>query len=174
MATPKQLFVLFSKCKVNTKGLDISVAEASGMISRIKDGLIEEVRNELINMGCQAVGNLPKDWSEIYQRAYEAGVKAANDIKPKITPMKVVGRDKEYIVPEGPCGFAWISFKGNTSFGRWAKKQGLSRKSYPSGFCIWISDYGQSMYMKDAHASAMAEVLREAGVDDCYSGSRMD
>ena len=77
------------------------------------------------------------------------------------------------IVDDGACGFAWIAFPGNTAFGRWAKKQGLARSHYPSGLCIWVSEFGQSVERKAAYSGAFAQVLRNAGID-CHAGSRLD
>lgn len=78
-----------------------------------------------------------------------------------------------YYVADGVCGFAWITFKGNTAFGRWAKAAGLARKGYPSGLAYWVRGYGQSMQKKEAYAQAFAATLRAAGVT-AYAESRMD
>jgi hypothetical protein len=71
------------------------------------------------------------------------------------------------------CGFAWVSFAGNTAWGRWAKEFGLARKHYPKGLCIWISRYNQSYDFKMAYAKAYAETLRANGIDAHYDG-RLD
>lgn len=78
-----------------------------------------------------------------------------------------------YYVSEGVCGFAWVWFKGNTAFGRWAKNAGLASKGYPTGLQLWVRGYGQSMQRKEAYARAFAEVLRNAGIK-AYAESRMD
>ena len=80
---------------------------------------------------------------------------------------------QSWTVPGGVCGFAWISFKGNTAWGRWAKSKGLTSKDYPTGLLIWVSQYSQSMELKEKYASAFAEVLRKHGIQ-AYMGSRMD
>jgi hypothetical protein len=80
---------------------------------------------------------------------------------------------REWRIPEGVCGFAWVWFKGNTPWGRWAKKTGLASKGYPAGLQVWIGDYGQSMTRKEAYARAYAKVLRDYGID-AYAQSRMD
>lgn len=121
------------------------------------------------------------NFQEIYDAAVAAGKAAAGAMVPR--PMAVqsaVGFNDGFdwnrpyeVVNDGVCGFAWVSFAGNEPFGRWAKKAGIARKGYPKGLQIWISDYNQSMQRKEAHAYAMAEVLRGAGVI-AYAGSRMD
>jgi hypothetical protein len=82
---------------------------------------------------------------------------------------------KSWVVPEGPCGFAWVNiYPATSSFARWLAKNGHASKAYGGGMQIWISDHGQSMQRKEAHARAMAEVLtRDLGVT-AYAGSRMD
>lgn len=121
------------------------------------------------------------DYSALFAKADAAGKAAANGCQP--TPM-IVGtakgfsneidfRQPTYFVADGVCGFAWVSFAGNTAWGRWAKKAKLARSGYPKGLQIWISDYGQSMQLKEAYARAFAAVLQDAGID-AYAGSRMD
>lgn len=105
--------------------------------------------------------------------AHDAGIKAGRECRP--IPMIVCtssGALIEY-VDDGACGFAWIEFPGNTAFGRWAKKQGLARSHYPSGLCIWVSEFGQSIDRKESYAVAYARVLRDAGVK-AFAGSRLD
>jgi hypothetical protein len=75
--------------------------------------------------------------------------------------------------PEGCCGFAWVEIAGNTSFGRWAKKAGKAKPGYPSGLMFWISEHGQSVERKEAHANAFARVLNEAGIK-AHPMSRLD
>lgn len=119
----------------------------------------------------------------IWQAAYTAGMQAGNAAAP--TPM-IVGTPRQplfddridptkpvYFVEGGVCGFAWIDFKGNTAFGRWAKKTDRASKGYPTGLMYWVSEFGQSMQRKQAFASAFAKVLRDNGID-AYVGSRMD
>ena len=78
------------------------------------------------------------------------------------------------VVPDGPCGFAWITIRpGNSSFAIWAKRNRIADRAYGGGVSIWVGEFGQSMTRKEAYASAYAETLRAAGVK-AYSGSRMD
>jgi hypothetical protein len=111
-------------------------------------------------------------YQEIIDKAYKAGIEAGKNARP--IPMYVIDQgipiDR---IDDGACGFAWIAFPGNTSFGKWTKKQGLARSHYPSGLCIWVSEFGQSVDRKDAFAGAYAKVLKENGID-AYAGSRLD
>lgn len=115
-----------------------------------------------------------KSFAQIWTEAAIAAKDAGEAAKP--TPMNVVGHGQHYHVPEGPCGFAWVQLycKGNArSFVLWLKKQRIATKAYPSGFMIWISDFGQSMERKQAAAHAMAKVFRDHGIE-CFPQSRMD
>ena len=111
-------------------------------------------------------------YQEIIDKAYKAGIEAGKNARP--IPMYVIDQgipiDR---IDDGACGFAWIAFPGNTSFGKWAKKQGLARSHYPSGLCVWVSEFGQSVDRKDAFAGAYARVLKDSGID-AYAGSRLD
>jgi hypothetical protein len=80
---------------------------------------------------------------------------------------------QSWYVSEGCCGFAWIEFKGTTPWARWAKKAGKARKNYPTGYSIWVSEFGQSVDRKEAYAKAFAKVLKEHGVE-AYANSRLD
>lgn len=119
-------------------------------------------------------------FAELFARALAAGTKAGNEVIP--APMIVQGANllddkphgKKYFVSEGVCGFAWVSFPGNTAFGRWAKKEGFAAQFHPKGLCYWVGNFGQSMERKEACARAMAKVLREGGIERVQVGSRMD
>lgn len=92
------------------------------------------------------------------------------------TPMVVTwngGANRE-VVEDGVCGFAWVNIKPATGpFVKYLKAQGIGHKAYHGGWDIWISDYGQSMTRKEAHARAMAEFLRTHGLV-AHANSRMD
>jgi hypothetical protein len=105
--------------------------------------------------------------------AHAAGIEAGRNCKP--IPMIVctsTGKPIERL-DEGACGFAWVAFAGNTAWGRWAKKAGLAGSHYPSGLCVWVREFGQSIDRKEAYAGAYAQVLRNSGID-CHAGSRLD
>lgn len=108
------------------------------------------------------------DFAAIYKEDHANGCLAAIQCKP--TPMVVAGR---YYVADGVCGFAWVQFKGNTAWGRWASKNKIAKPKYSGGLQIWISDYNQSMQKKEAYAKAFAETLKAHGIDASYD-SRMD
>jgi len=105
--------------------------------------------------------------------AHEAGINAGRNCRPP--PMMVCTTDGKPIeqIDDGACGFAWVEFAGNTAWGKWAKKQGIARSHYPSGLCVWVSEFGQSVDRKSAYAGAYAQTLRNAGID-AHSGSRLD
>lgn len=108
-----------------------------------------------------------------WDKAWQAGVEAAQAAVP--APMIVTDREGNRIdyVADGVCGFAWINVPGNSSFGRWLKKQGIARPDYPTGLSVWISAYGQSHDRKAAHAYAMARYLQQQGIE-CSARSRLD
>lgn len=117
---------------------------------------------------------MSKAFDAIHAQAHEAGMIAG--IKAVPLPMTVTEegvRARSWIVDEGACGFAWAAFKGNTAWGRWAKKQGIARSHYPSGLCVWVGEFGQSVTRKEAYAYAYALVLKDHGID-AYSASRLD
>ena len=175
--------------------------EASNWISRLKDendtDAIAEITSLLQKRGSMMWPRVKspsgtikgkerkpkKDWQKVYDEAHAAGMKAGNEHKP--TPMVVgspttpLGNDidttkKMYHVSSGVCGFAWISFKGNTSWGRWAVKNVNAKNDHPTGKMIWVHEFGQSMEKKLAYARAFARHLRENGVKDAWHRSRMD
>ena len=124
-----------------------------------------------------------------YKNLYNSMVRAARDAvkQCKPTPMVVFEANgltnepkpggNRYYVKGGVCGFAWVKFKGNTAFARWAKKNNIARADYPSGLSIsafaLASEIGQSLERGEAAARAAAKVLQEAGVE-AYAQSRID
>ena len=115
----------------------------------------------------------PAVYRALVAKAHEAGLDAGFASRP--TPMVVTDqvRNQSWLVDEGACGFAWINFKGNTAFGRWAKKAGVARPAYGGGLQVWVREFGQSVDRKSAYAGAYAQVLKDAGID-AYAGSRLD
>ena len=112
-------------------------------------------------------------FTELVARAHAAGMQAGRECMP--IPMIVCAHSGEPIecLDNGACGFAWVSFAGNTAFGKWAKKQGIARPHWPSGLCVWVSEFGQSVDRKAAYADAYARVLNDAGIP-AYANSRLD
>lgn len=166
-ATYKQTRALFFLTKQDWRDKGLTRQEASD--------LIDKYQNEKQSKG--------DEHAELFARAWQAGVDAANACTP--VPMTVVQHanplddDSPIVKSYGPiadgvCGFAWVSVPGNTGFGRWLKKEGKGRKGYPSGIQVWIGAYGQSYERKIAHARAMAAVLRGAGIEQAYGTGRLD
>lgn len=112
-------------------------------------------------------------FQQIYDEARAAGINALNACVPDVMVLRDNVSGRTWTVPDGVCGFAWIQIKGNTSFGRWAKKSGLTSPAYPNGLMFWVSYGGQSMERKEAYARAFAAVLRENNIE-AYADSRMD
>jgi hypothetical protein len=126
------------------------------------------------------LGMEPKD---LYLKAYSSGMEALKNAIP--TPMivyeKAIGLSdkpvpgcKEWYVPEGACGFAWINIKpARGKFIKYLKDIDAGHKSYYGGYDVWVHEGGQSLERKEAYASAFAKVLRDNGFD-AYMMSRMD
>ncbi len=117
-------------------------------------------------------------FASIHKVAQSAGLEAGMNALPE--PMTVTESDlmgnpigRSWTVSEGACGFAWVTFAGNTAWGKWAKAQGIASKGYPKGLQIWVSEFNQSVERKEACAQAYAKVLREHGIE-AYAHSRLD
>ena len=105
--------------------------------------------------------------------AHAAGIRAGRECRPIPMVVSTAAGIEIECVDDGACGFAWVAFAGNTAFGRWAKKEGIARSHYPSGLCIWVSEFGQSVDRKAAYAGAYAQVLRNSRID-AFADSRLD
>lgn len=113
-----------------------------------------------------------KQHYKLWVAAYKAGIAAGEDVNPE--PMVVTGYGKEWVVDDGPCGFAQVNVPGNTSFGKFAKKYlDWSRDSYRGGNYYWIGEFGQSYTRKSVMANKISEVLTSAGLPSS-SSSRLD
>jgi hypothetical protein len=122
-----------------------------------------------------------QDFAAVYAEAHAAGMAAGNGAN--VIPMQVQQHAnmlddsspvvKRYDVPDGVCGFAWISFKGNTAFGRWMKSKDLAHAGTYGGLSVWVGQFNQSMQRKEAYAHAFATVLGKHGIE-AYPQSRMD
>ena len=117
------------------------------------------------------------EFAALVEKAQAAGMAAGEAAK--CTPMHLVGgapggEQKHYVVEDGPCGFAWITFfPGNCPLANYLKKRGIAKKAYGGGVSRWVSEFDQSITRKEAFASAYAKVFQEAG-HKAYSGSRLD
>jgi len=106
-----------------------------------------------------------------FQMAHVKGLEAARGCTP--TPMVVgtaVGLSDKmdntkpmYVVPGGVCGFAWVNIRPATSaVAKFAKKElGWSYNDYDHAMQKWVSEYGQSMELKQAYAYAYAVELAD-------------
>lgn len=124
-----------------------------------------------------------KVFQQIFEEAQTAGREAVAQLQ--VIPMAVQQAEglfdqfdpsKPYeVVADGACGFAWVNVRPGTSkFAKWLKESGNARAdSYYGGVTIWISSYNQSVQKKEAHAEAMAKVLRDNGIK-AYAASRLD
>ena len=113
-----------------------------------------------------------KQHYKLWVAAYKAGIAAGEDVNPE--PMVVTGYGKEWVVDDGPCGFAQVNVPGNTSFGKFAKMYlDWSRDSYRGGNYFWIGEFGQSYTRKSVMANKISEVLTSAGLPSS-SSSRLD
>lgn len=188
-----QSWAIFCATKVGVRDLPLTHKQASDLLDIAQDdpGRAREIA---IALGGEVKGKLPgnaKDHQALFDKAWAAGVAAADACTP--VPM-VVGTPANmmasltgdnsagfkpdapiYVVSSGVCGFAWVNINpGNSSFANWLKKTGrATRDNYWGGVSVRINGYGQSMEKKSAHAGAMADVLREAGIK-AHSMSRED
>ncbi len=112
-------------------------------------------------------------YENIFLEAWREGREAARNCRPLPMVVTTYEGDVLDVVDDGACGFGWVNVPGNTSFGRWLRKNGRARPDYPAGLAIWISDYGQSYERKAAHAGAMAAYLQRNGIK-CMAMSRLD
>jgi len=109
----------------------------------------------------------------LYDRAWKAGNDAARASTPE--PMVVQQLENPFdpsskvlyreVVSDGVCGFAWIQFKGNTAFAKWAAKQPdiCVGGGYPTGKCI--STQGNPR-LRDGESPQRGRGERDGPVED--------
>jgi hypothetical protein len=78
----------------------------------------------------------------------------------------------------GACGFAWVDvykIRSNSKMGKALQTVGF-RKSYTGTLQLWNKWWpGQSIDAAEHGATAYAQVMKqELGIDNIYSGSRLD
>ena len=78
----------------------------------------------------------------------------------------------------GACGFAWVDVykvRSNSKLGKALQTVGF-RKSYTGTLQLWNKWWpGQSIDAAEHGATAYAITLKqELGIENCYSGSRLD
>lgn len=204
-ATSKQCWALFCGTGKDFRPLNLTMGVASTLISAIQPhkgdkkaalSVIEKLLSgqtvaEPISNGNSGNSNnsipiISRDESFrlLFDKAHAAGMAAGDGII--VTPMLVgspstpLGNDIDpsrptYHVPDGVCGFAWISVRpGNCPFANWLKKNDLGKADhYSGGVQIWVGEFGQSMQRKVAYADAFAATLTKEGIK-AYAGERMD
>jgi hypothetical protein len=179
--TNRQSWALFCATGLDCRGLPLSVGDASHLLMRFDNGDKTAVIEELRKMGAKGKGKNTTDYALVHDEAHRAGMEAAESHTP--TPMVVEQHatplddnspvTQRWVVNGGVCGFAWVKFAGNTAWAKWAKKNAGASKCYPSGVSIWVSNFGQSMELKEQYARAYAKKLNEHGIK-AYACSRMD
>lgn len=127
-------------------------------------------------------------FEELWERANNSAQQIAEEMTPRVMIVAQHANmlddtspvTRRWIVPDGPCGFAWVAIKpGNCSFAQWAKKYKDGYSAYYGGVHVSINEYNQSFDRKMAHARAMAEVLRRGLEEldpkaDVYADGRLD
>jgi len=76
------------------------------------------------------------------------------------------------------CGFAWVNVydvRSNSKVGKVLALAGF-KKAYGGGLQLWnpSGNWTQCITAKEVGAQAYADVLRAAGIEKAYAGSRMD
>ncbi len=124
------------------------------------------------------------EFPSLYLAAHRAGTIAGEALNP--VPMIVEEHAqpmndsspvvKSWYVPQGVCGFAWVTLPGRTAFAKYLVSEGVGRKgdSYSPGVKVWVRGFGQSYEKKSAYAAAFAGVLANAGIVGVYPGGRLD
>lgn len=194
-ATRRQTWALFCMTKQDWREKNLTVFEASQLIDKLKrgesiDGVKGSAEVKLRKAKFDAV--------EISKEAEAAGEAAGAAVTPQgmIVQQHVDMTDdnspvaKQWAVPEGPCGFAWVVVRcknsESRSFINQLKKLKIAtsdvnehnstirwRPHYNGGFAYWVHYGNQSYDRKTAYAAAFAEVLCKYGIN-AYSGSRLD
>jgi hypothetical protein len=83
---------------------------------------------------------------------------------------------KQWYVPEGPCGFAWVNISpARGKLVAELKKQKKGHKAYHGGWDYWMGslNHTQSIETLEAGARAMALVFKSYGYT-AHVGSRLD
>ena len=76
------------------------------------------------------------------------------------------------------CGFAWVNVyevRSNSKVGKILAQAGF-KKAYGGGLQLWnpSGSWTQCITAKEVGAQAYADVLKAAGIEQAYAGSRMD
>ena len=121
-------------------------------------------------------------FQELYDEALKRGEEEAKKCVP--VPMTVQQHAspvddaspvvKEWYVPGGVCGFAWVWFPdGRSAVCNFFRKIKAGSKHYQGGYNVRCPLMTQSMQTKEAWARGFSNVFQDAGIN-CYAQSRMD
>jgi hypothetical protein len=161
-------------------------AVAQRILDQVADGTF--VSNESVSPAKNKSISFPVEsqdekYRKLYDAAQTAGLNAANAaaVTPMVvgSPTHILGNDINpnkpvYFVEGGVCGFAGVAIRpGTCSFARWLVKNQLGGKRYYGGVYVNVSEHGQSLQRKEAHAGAMAKVFNDAGINASVD-SRLD
>lgn len=173
-ATYKQRWALFCITKEDYRTVFLDKEKASQLIQELG-------------------GNKPakKDYKKIIAEIHKECFEYGNQHQP--TPMLVAQHEsplndsspikQTWAVPDGVCGFAWVSFKGTEPFAKWCKENtewlrsiGLYfGNSYPTGKHLSVMHYNQSYEKKMKYAGHLAHLLVEKSiVKSSYPEGRLD
>jgi hypothetical protein len=108
----------------------------------------------------------------IVQAAHDKAMTAARTAAQAFSDKHFGGQDG------GACGFAWVNVykvRSNSKLGKALQEVGF-RKDYTGALQLWNKWWpGQSVDAAEHGATAYATVMKEElGLDNCYSGSRLD
>jgi hypothetical protein len=148
-------------------------ANDGGYSQRVTDAIESLEANEMELASHHALSHhatTPAQFEQLWHAARRAAQAAAEIENLRLGDENCRGFD---------CGFAWVNFPGNTAFGRWAKKQGIARKSYNGGLDVWYSKLHtiptQSISVHEAAAKAARDVLAHGLQSSLIScASRLD
>ncbi len=185
-ATNRQTWAIFCLSKFDVRNCGLTKEQASKIIDLLKTNLKAGIAEIEKLPGAVKRGNANQsailDFAKIFEEARKAGLTAGEKATPAIMVVEQRANplddkspvEKRWVVPEGPCGFAWVTVKpGNSAFARWLVKHDLASKSYYGGVDIWVYDFNQSVDRKSAYAYAFAETLRKHGIK-AFASSRLD
>jgi hypothetical protein len=116
-----------------------------------------------------------------YERVYAAAqIAAVEAVRQEVLSRarrypEVLGMNPmaSHYIPGECCGCTTVRVNGNSSFGRWAKKNRGWKVFDPPGVCLNEGPLWQSYERDLAYARGFVAVLREAGINAWYT-SRLD
>ena len=187
LATKKQTWTIFCATGLDVRELNLSIERASELLERFNNGESADVLEELNQLGAKGTPKISKqtreaEYKQILDKANEAGMSAVKELL--VEPMIVQSHknplddnspvEKQWYVPDGVCGFAWVTVHpGNCSLAKYLVKNNLAKAAYGGGVSIWVSQFNQSYQRKREYAMAYAKVLKENGFK-AYAGGRLD